>query len=144
MKDEDEHPIDKIIREARESGAFENLPGKGKPIQWDDESLVPEHLRMANRVLKESGYAPDWIEQGRELDRDFQTIHERLEQNRRVYKEGRLGLLAWREAVEEYQASVRALNLRVIGYNLRVPHERLQRKTYPIDPDWKPNPKDSQ
>ena len=33
------------IREAQKNGAFENLPGKGKPLQLtEDQSMVPEVL----------------------------------------------------------------------------------------------------
>jgi len=50
--EEFEQPIDKIIREARDKGEFDHLPGKGKPIRWEDETLVPDEQRLVNRVLK--------------------------------------------------------------------------------------------
>ena len=36
------------IREAIEEGKFDNLPGKGKSIVFDDDPMTPPHLRMAN------------------------------------------------------------------------------------------------
>ena len=40
------------IREAQKNGAFDNLPGKGKPLVLEDFSLVPADLRLAYYVLK--------------------------------------------------------------------------------------------
>ena len=47
------------IREAQESGAFDNLPGAGKPLDLADLSLVPEELRVAYIALKNAGYLPE-------------------------------------------------------------------------------------
>jgi hypothetical protein len=47
------------IKRAYKDGEFENLPGYGKPLQLDDLSAVPEELRMAYRLLKNSGYSPE-------------------------------------------------------------------------------------
>ena len=50
------------IQEAIEEGKFDNLPGKGKPLVFDDDPTTPLHLRMANKVLKNAGALPDWIQ----------------------------------------------------------------------------------
>jgi hypothetical protein len=55
------------IREAMEKGEFDNLPNKGKPLNLDDDSLVPEDLRMAYRVLKNTGYLPPELELKKEI-----------------------------------------------------------------------------
>ena len=36
------------IQEAIEEGKFDNLPGKGKPIVFDDDMFTPSHIRLAN------------------------------------------------------------------------------------------------
>ena len=69
-----EDPLDKIMREARERGEFNDLPGKGKPFQWEDESMVPEDQRMANRLLKNNNFTLDWIEMGKELDAEYARL----------------------------------------------------------------------
>ena len=58
---------EKHISTACENGAFDNLPGAGKPLQLDDDALVPEELRAAYRILKNSGYAPAEVEALRDL-----------------------------------------------------------------------------
>lgn len=50
--------IEERIRSAALRGDFENLPGAGRPLELDDDLLVPVELRVANRVLKNSGYVP--------------------------------------------------------------------------------------
>ncbi|MDH3637644.1 MAG: DUF1992 domain-containing protein [Gammaproteobacteria bacterium] len=46
------------IAGAMRNGAFENLPGQGKPLTLHDDRQVPESLRVAYRVLKNSGFLP--------------------------------------------------------------------------------------
>jgi hypothetical protein len=46
------------ILEAQRQGAFEDLPGKGKPLELEDLSWVPEDLRLGYHVLKNAGVLP--------------------------------------------------------------------------------------
>ncbi|MEW6417346.1 MAG: DnaJ family domain-containing protein [Nitrospirota bacterium] len=55
------------ILEAIENGEFENLEGKGKPIIFEDETWIPEDLRMAYRFLKNSGCIPPELEMRKEV-----------------------------------------------------------------------------
>ena len=55
------------IREAQAEGEFDNLPGKGKPLHLDDDSLVPEDLRLAYKVLKNSNCLPVEMELRKEF-----------------------------------------------------------------------------
>jgi Domain of unknown function (DUF1992) len=42
------------IKKAIEEGEFDNLPGQGKPLNLEDLSHIPEELRIAYKVLKNS------------------------------------------------------------------------------------------
>jgi hypothetical protein len=55
------------IRQAQEEGAFDNLPGKGKPLQLEDDSLVPEDLRLSYKILKNSNCLPIEMELRKEI-----------------------------------------------------------------------------
>ncbi|MGH7888808.1 MAG: DnaJ family domain-containing protein [Candidatus Binatia bacterium] len=46
------------ILEAQRKGEFENLAGKGKPLELTDYSSLPEDLRMAYHVLKNANVLP--------------------------------------------------------------------------------------
>ncbi len=47
--------VEAIIKEAMERGEFDNLPGKGKPIDLTEYFETPEDVRLANSVLKNAG-----------------------------------------------------------------------------------------
>jgi hypothetical protein len=54
------------IQEAVEEGKFDDLPGKGKPLNFDDDGL-PFHVQMMNKVLKNAGVLPEWIQTQKDL-----------------------------------------------------------------------------
>ena len=56
------------IRQAQQEGAFDNLPGKGKPLELEDDSAVPAELRMAYKVLRNAGYLPPELADGKEIN----------------------------------------------------------------------------
>jgi len=49
---------EKKIQEWIEEGVFDNLEGKGRPLEMEDLSMVPPDLRMAYKILKNSGDLP--------------------------------------------------------------------------------------
>ncbi len=49
---------EKRIHDAQQRGVFDNLPGKGKPLQSQDLSGVPEDLRLAYHILKNAHVLP--------------------------------------------------------------------------------------
>jgi hypothetical protein len=59
--------IEQKIREAAEKGEFDNLPGQGKPLNLEDESGIPEDLRLAYKVLKNANCLPPEIELRKEI-----------------------------------------------------------------------------
>ena len=59
--------VEDRIREAQKAGAFDNLAGKGKPLELEDLSWVPEDLRMAYHVLKNAGVLPPEVELRKEI-----------------------------------------------------------------------------
>ena len=44
-----------MIKDAQERGEFDNLPGKGKPIDLTTYFDTPEDIRVAQSVLKNAG-----------------------------------------------------------------------------------------
>jgi hypothetical protein len=55
------------IREAMERGEFDNLPLHGKPLNLDDLTGVPEHLRMGYKILKNAGVLPEEMQLKKEI-----------------------------------------------------------------------------
>ncbi|BCX87830.1 hypothetical protein MIN45_P0197 [Methylomarinovum tepidoasis] len=55
------------IQEAMAQGAFDDLPGAGRPLPAEDLPGVPPELRMAYRILKNAGYVPEEVQLRREI-----------------------------------------------------------------------------
>jgi hypothetical protein len=55
------------IEEALAAGAFDDLPGAGRPLELEDDRFVPEELRAAYRILKRAGFVPPEVEARRAL-----------------------------------------------------------------------------
>lgn len=59
--------VEQRIAAAAARGEFDGLPGAGAPQELDDDLLVPEEVRVANRILKNAGFVPPAVEQLRSL-----------------------------------------------------------------------------
>ena len=57
---------DQKIAAALEAGAFDDLPGQGRPLDLADDALIPEDVRVAYRILKNAGFVPPELEERRE------------------------------------------------------------------------------
>jgi hypothetical protein len=62
-----ESSIEQRIREAIARGEFDNLPGKGKPLDLDAYFNTPEELRMAFAMLKSNEFVPEEVEMLKEI-----------------------------------------------------------------------------
>jgi hypothetical protein len=111
------------IREAQERGEFDDLPGAGAPLDLDDDALVPEDLRAAYRVLKNSGFLPPELEVYREI-RDVEQLLQRVEDDgERMVILSRLNFLLSRSA-----AGRRCGDLRVDEHYFERLAERLNQR----------------
>lgn len=50
------------IQEAQERGDFDDLGGKGKPLDLRENPLVKPGWCLAHRILRNAGFTLDWIE----------------------------------------------------------------------------------
>jgi len=74
------------IQEAMKRGEFDNLPGKGKPLELEDLSHVPEELRLAYKILKNAGFLPPEVELLREI-RTVEDLIEHMEDEEHRYRQ---------------------------------------------------------
>ncbi|MDH3445568.1 MAG: DUF1992 domain-containing protein [Deltaproteobacteria bacterium] len=75
------------ILEAQRAGAFDDLPGKGKPLELEDLSWVPDELRIGYHVLKNAHVLPPEAQ----LLKDVHMLEDLL---KHVEDEGQRGALA--------------------------------------------------
>jgi hypothetical protein len=57
------------IRAAMADGEFDNLPGRGRPLEFEDLSRVPADLRMGFKLLRNAGCLPPELEARKEVAR---------------------------------------------------------------------------
>ena len=100
-----------------EEGAFENLSGQGRPLPLEEDPFEDPSLRMAHRLLRNNGFAPAWIEDGKEIEQEIA----KLEADR-----------ASGIAGEDFRARAEALNRRIFAFNLKAPSLSVHKRSIDI------------
>ena len=136
--------VDQLIREAQERGEFDNLPGTGKPIDLTPNPYA-QGQELSFKVLKDAGYAPEWIELDKSIRRKLERVRASLLRQWQ-WREARLGELSerldswssaerdraeagWQDAVAAFELELDEINLEIADLNLKVPGSRFQRST---------------
>ncbi|GAA5979305.1 hypothetical protein JCM10908_002873 [Rhodotorula pacifica] len=76
--------LEEKIKQARKDGVFDNVQGRGKPIERDHAESNPFIDRtefLMNRILKTQEAAPPWIELQKELDSAIAAFRTELRAN---------------------------------------------------------------
>ena len=66
--------IEELIKEAMTKGEFDNLPGKGKPLDLSTYFGTPEHLRMGYSILRNGDFVPEEVQ----ILKDMEALREEL------------------------------------------------------------------
>ncbi|MFN0138770.1 MAG: DUF1992 domain-containing protein [Pyrinomonadaceae bacterium] len=100
-----ESSIEQRIREAIERGEFDDLAGKGKPLDLTAYFNTPENLRMAYSVLKSNNFVPEEVEMLKEIADLKDEIKNCQDEERRadLTKQLHQKQLAVTIALEEYK-----------------------------------------
>jgi hypothetical protein len=78
------------IAQAMKEKSLTSEKWKNKPLPMEDDSFVPDDLKMAYKILKNSGYLPPEIEERKEIKRLEDLIastedeHQRLKQMKKL------------------------------------------------------------
>ena len=84
------------IREAQRDGAFDNLPGAGKPLPKEDDSMVPASLRMGYKILKNAGYVPPEVQEQKEIKNIRELIAKTSDESEKYRQIQKLNMLITR------------------------------------------------
>ncbi len=87
---------EKRIAEARDSGDLDHLPGEGRPLALEDDSNVPEELRMAYKILKNAGYAPPELTERKEIGTILDLLENCTDETEKIRQMRRLDVLLLR------------------------------------------------
>jgi hypothetical protein len=69
--------VEAIIKDAMERGEFDNLPGKGKPIDLTEYFETPQEVRLAHSILKNAGMTSREVELLKEIA-ELKQVHAAL------------------------------------------------------------------
>lgn len=78
------------IAQAIKDGTLKTDGWKNKPLPLDDDSFVPDDLKMAYKILKNSGYVPPEVETRKEIQRledliaKSEDCHQRVKQMKKL------------------------------------------------------------
>jgi hypothetical protein len=54
--------VERRLEDAAANGELSGLPGEGRPLDLDDDALVPPELRVAYRIVRNAGFLPPELE----------------------------------------------------------------------------------
>ncbi|MCL5428492.1 MAG: DUF1992 domain-containing protein [Chloroflexi bacterium] len=137
--------VEEIIRQAMQDGAFDNLPGKGKPLNLEENPYLDPEWQLAYHLLKQNGFAPEFIEQRQSIELELadarQTLARAWTWRQRAIEEGKASDLVegeWAKARKEFETKVDRVNKEIRTYNLHIPTQSLFRLPVKIEAELKP------
>lgn len=78
--------VEKRIKDAQERGDFEDLPGHGEPINIEDNSHIPEDMRLTYKILKNADCLPPELQLRKEI-RQMEDLLEGIPDEKEKYRQ---------------------------------------------------------
>jgi hypothetical protein len=128
--------VEDKIQRAIEEGVFDDLPGKGRPLNLDEAPFEDSDMRLAHHLLRSSGYTLPWIAERQEIENDIRGARSGLLRSWQRYGTAVSSAWAqgeWQRALDAFRRQVEAINARIRDYNLVVPVSAAQRQL--LDPE---------
>lgn len=127
--------IDEIIRSAMRDGAFDNLSGKGKPLDLDENPYLDREWQLAYHLLKQNGFAPAFIEKRQAIETELAVARQALARSwawrEKTLEDGddaELVEAEWGKAKSKFEQTAEKLNKEIRTNNLAAPMPTLHRK----------------
>lgn len=131
--------VDQKIREAMEEGEFDDLSGKGQPIDLSENPFEDPEWRTAHRLLRNAGFAPGWVEERKDIDTELAVARAELARVRLVLRNAKgtehqtSAEARWEKAEATFRRKVVELNRRINAWNLKAPSVAFQRKRIDVE-----------
>ena len=121
------------IEEAMAKGEFENLPGQGRKIEFEDDSMIPEDLRMAYKILRNAGYVPRELVEEQEIVTATQLLAAATDEQERYKQMQKLNFLVMQANARRRRPV--SLEKEQVYYQKVVERVTLNsRPSHPLDP----------
>lgn len=140
--------VEERIQEAQARGEFDNLRGKGRPLNLSGNPWAGE-WEMAFNILENAGYAPEWIERDKEIRRELDAAARILVNHVEWERQGRtnlarlpLGMRAEQEAqmlyvreqtIARYRRKATEINRLIFNFNLMAPSPQVHRQRIDVE-----------
>ncbi|NJN54393.1 MAG: DUF1992 domain-containing protein [Anaerolineae bacterium] len=135
MRNDWDNLIEDIIQDGVEKGLFDNLKGKGKPLNLSNNQFAAGQ-ELANSIMKENDVPPAWImernqvlaetnELRAEIVRKWAWHGERFTAVTDTEARGRL-TISWDDACIKWEQQIGKLNRRIDSYNLKRPLANME------------------
>jgi len=115
------------ILEAMKAGEFDNLRGKGQPLDLNDDSHIPPELRMAYKILKNADCLPPELTLRKEVVQLQDLVAAMPDEAEKLKQMGRLNFLIMKLDM------MRPVSPQLMEHELYTPKvlERLESKDHP-------------
>ncbi len=135
MRHDWDNLMDELIQQGQDDGVFDNLSGKGKPLNLK-KAVFGAELELAHNLMKENDAAPTWIMNRNSIQARLELLRKEIvrvwtrhEREFRVIQDPlhRDGLtLSWDDACQLWLAEIVEINKQIDEYNLKRPLNNLE------------------
>ena len=122
--------IDDPIKKAMQDGQFDDLPGKGKPLNLDENPFADPEWELAHHVLKSSGFTLPWIETRQQIEKELAEARADLKRAWEWRQSTAAQIippaqveLQWQQRLSAFREKVISLNQRIRDFNLEAPSD---------------------
>lgn len=116
--------VESGLQTAVNTGAFDNLPGKGKPLRLDSNPFTKDSA-LATELLRESGFSLPFIEEKREILAAVSKHENQLLRIWEQYDGSEAARQKWALAKQTFAQEMEKLNKKILTYNLKAPSVQL-------------------
>lgn len=127
--------IERIIDDAQKKGMFEDLPGKGKPLNLRKNPYAGDSA-LAFELLQNNDYTLPWIDKRNEILAAIEALRAELKEEWNYVQSElqassgedrqRVLLSEWQTYVRQFEVRLVRLNKKITQVNLGIPAERLE------------------
>jgi hypothetical protein len=128
--------VGRRIEEAMRNGAFDNLRGKGKPLNLERNPFIPEGMELAYSIMQNNHIAPEWISDRAAILHRIKTFRKEIKAAVACYQSQLQQTTdavaheqidqAWRSQLAELATQLSQLNRQIGLINLKQPLIQLE------------------
>ena len=133
LRHERQDLIEELIQEGIDNGLFDNLRGKGKPLNLN-KNVYAADMELANELLKENDLPPVWILQRNEILAKVAKLRAEIERqwarherefNVATAEKSRL-TIRWDDYCLKWNSEIVELNKAIDAFNLKRPFDNIE------------------